>query len=154
MSMEDIKNLIVVSPHLATAGQPSVEQLGAVATEGYQLVINLGLMDKRYCLDDEAGVVAALGMDYHHIPVEFAGPQLSDLRAFFAIMDANAGRRILVHCAANYRVTCFVALYGRTRWGWTETQAAELIGRVWQPDQVWQDFMRHALGAPALRDAA
>jgi len=154
MSMEDIKNLVVVSPHLATAGQPSAEQLGAVATEGYQLVINLGLMDKRYCLDDEAGLVGALGMDYHHIPVEFASPRLSDLSAFFAIMDANAGRRILVHCAANYRVTCFVALYGRMRWGWTETQAAELIARVWQPDQVWKDFMRHALDTPALRDAA
>lgn len=154
MSMEDIKNLVVVSPHLATAGQPSAEQLGAVATEGYQLVINLGLMDKRYCLDDEAGLVGALGMDYRHIPVEFASPRLSDLSAFFAVMDANAGRRILVHCAANYRVTCFVALYGRMRWGWTETQGAELISRVWQPDQVWQDFMRHALDTPALRDAA
>ena len=154
MSTDDIKNLIVLSPRLATAGQPSEAQLRALAGEGWQLVVNLGLMDKRYCLDDERGLVAALGMDYRHIPVEFASPQLADLSAFFEVMDANAERRVLVHCAANYRVTCFVALYGQVRHGWSAAQAAELIARIWQPDLVWLYFMQRALDEPALRTAA
>ena len=148
MSILDIKNLIVLSDRLATAGQPSEAQLRALAGEGYALVINLGLMDPRYCLDDEAGTVRAAGMSYCHIPVEFAAPKMAQLDTFFAAMDSNADRKVFVHCAANYRVTCFVALYGRHHWNWSAAQGAEFIGAVWQPDDVWQAFIDAAAPLP------
>lgn len=153
MSTQDIKNLVIVSDLLATAGQPTEEQLRALAGEGYQVVINLGLMDPRYCLPDEAGLVKATGMEYHHIPVEFAAPQRADLAAFFDAMDNHAGQKVMVHCAANYRVTCFVALYAQARWGWTPQRCDAYIGRIWKPDATWRAFI-DSVSAPAAAAAA
>jgi len=154
LNLKEIKNMVAISERLATAGQPSEEQLKAVASEGFSAVINLGLMDPRYCLADERASVLATGMSYCHIPVEFGAPQLSQLEAFFAAMDSNADRKVFVHCAANYRVSCFMAMYLRVRWNWSEEQANELIRATWEPDHVWRDFMASAaarlLPAPAL----
>lgn len=140
-----IKNLVQVSEHLATAGQPSEQQLRALAERGIEVVINLGLMDPRYCLADERALVAELGLQYYHIPVEFTKPQACELAAFCDVMDAHASQKIFVHCAANYRVTCFVALYGQLRLSWTEQRADTLIRAVWEPDPLWQEFMDTAL---------
>jgi len=94
MPIDDIKNFIAVSDRLGTAGQPSEAQLRDVADAGFEVVVNLGLLDPRYCLADEAGSVASLGLAYHHIPVDFNAPQPDDLRRFFDAMDApGSGRR-------------------------------------------------------------
>src|SRR5262245_20541165 len=119
MAIQGIKNFISVSPTLSTAGQPSEDQLREVARAGFEVVINLGLLDPRYCLADEGGVVESLGMKYHHIPVDFAAPQPRDLENFFNVMDASHHRNVFVHCAANYRVSTFVGLYGQARLGWS-----------------------------------
>jgi len=148
MSTQDIKNLVIVSEQLATAGQPTEDQLRTLVDEGYEVVINLGLMDPRYCLADEAGLVQANGMEYHHIPVEFAAPGRAELMAFFDVMDNCSGRKVMVHCAANYRVTCFVALYAQARWGWTSQRCDAYIGRIWKPDATWRAFI-DSVSAPA-----
>ena len=54
MPLGDIKNFVPVSDHLGTAGQPSEAQLRDVAAAGFAVVVNLGLLDPRYCLRDEA----------------------------------------------------------------------------------------------------
>jgi hypothetical protein len=75
-----------------------------------------------------------------------------DLRAFFAAMDAHQGDKVLVHCAANYRVTAFVGLYCMIREGSSVADAFETMRSAWEPDEVWQRFiadMLQALGADA-----
>ena len=149
--MQGIYKLLQIDERLATSGQPSVAQLGAVAAEGYDLVINLALHDDpRYSLPDEAGTVASLGMDYVHIPVAFKAPTLADLDRFFDAMDAAAGRKVFVHCAANIRVTTFLGLYRVLRLGWDEERAFEPMRTMWQPDEVWSAFIARALAGGAL----
>jgi protein tyrosine phosphatase (PTP) superfamily phosphohydrolase (DUF442 family) len=82
MAVTDIKNFVLIDERLATAGQPTEGQLRDVAAEGYAAVVNLGLLDPKYCLADEAGLVASLGMHYRHIPVRFDAPTVDDFRAF------------------------------------------------------------------------
>ena len=61
----DIRNVRIVDAELATAGQPTEAQLAAIAADGYHTVINLALHDDpRYSLNDEAGLVQSLGMNY------------------------------------------------------------------------------------------
>ena len=144
MALEDIRNFIAVSDDLGTAGQPSEAQLREVADAGFEVVVNLGLLDPRYCLPDEAGTVAGLGLEYHHIPVDFTAPQAGDLRQFFDAMDAARGKKVFVHCAANYRVSSFVALYGEARLGWTRDQADAHIRKVWEPNETWTRFLAAA----------
>jgi len=144
MALDDIKNYVQVSDRLGTAGQPSEEQLREVAGAGFQVVVNLGLLDPRYCLADEAGTVASLGLAYHHIPVDFNAPRPDDLRQFFEAMDASQDQRVFVHCAANYRVSTFVALYGQSRLGWSPEQGDAHIRRIWEPNETWTRFIAEA----------
>jgi len=141
MAIEDIRNFVSVSEQLATAGQPSEQQLQELAQAGFEVVVNLGLLDPRYCLADEAGLSAALGMAYHHIPVDFRSPQVDDLEKFFDVMDASPNRKVFVHCAANYRVSSFIALYGQARLGWSADQADAHVRRIWDPNDTWKEFI-------------
>jgi protein tyrosine phosphatase (PTP) superfamily phosphohydrolase (DUF442 family) len=141
MALTDIKNFLRIDERLGTAGQPTEAQLGDVAAGGYAAVINLGLLDPKYCLPDEAGVVASLGMEYRHIPVRFEAPTVEDFRAFTATMDAWSGEKVFVHCAANFRVSAFVALYGELRLGWPRARAEALAQALWQPNDNWRAFI-------------
>ncbi|MGH6623289.1 MAG: protein tyrosine phosphatase family protein [Burkholderiaceae bacterium] len=134
------------APDLATSGQPTEVQLESIAAAGYRVVINLALHDDpRYSLKDEAALVRALGLDYVHIPVQFAAPTAADLERFFAAMDAHKGQRVWIHCAANMRVTAFLGLYRRLREGWSEKEAFELMSKVWQPNDTWSAFIQERL---------
>jgi protein tyrosine phosphatase (PTP) superfamily phosphohydrolase (DUF442 family) len=141
MALDDIKNFIRVSEGLGTAGQPTEAQVGEVAAAGFSAVVNLGILDPKYCLPGEAGLVASLGMDYRHIPVIFAAPAVEDFRAFVATMDGWADKRVFAHCAANYRVSAFVALYGELRLGWRRTHADEHARKLWTPNATWLAFI-------------
>lgn len=141
MPIEEIKSFIAVTPTLAAGGQPTEDQLREIADRGFEVVVNLGLLDQGYSLADEAGLVRGLGLVYHHIPVDFEAPQAVDLQRFLAVMDSSRGKRVFVHCAANMRVSCFVSLYGEARLGWSRDHADDLVGQVWEPDEVWTRFL-------------
>jgi len=141
MALEDIKNYHAVSPVLATAGQPTEAQIREVAEAGFRAIINLGLLDPRYCLPDEAGLAQSLGLEYFHIPVEFQSPTRADLEKFLGAMAACGDKRVFVHCAANYRVSCFVSLYGQARLGWSLSEAQAHIAALWEPNEVWSAFL-------------
>ena len=144
--LSDITNFVALD-RIATAGQPTEQELAEVATAGYRAVINLGLLDPKYCLPDEAGLVASLGMRYRHIPVQFDAPTLADFQAFATAMDEHAGAPIFVHCAANYRVSSFMAIYGELRLGWTRAQSDLHARRLWEPNETWQRFLADARAA-------
>ena len=144
MSLDEIRNFLPLGADISTAGQPSEAQMREIAQAGFVRVINLGLLDPKYCLPDEAQLVACLGMSYCHIPVRFDGPALDDFAAFVTAMTEGVptpARPVLVHCAANYRVSAFVALYGELHLGWTRAQADQHARRFWQPNPIWSDFL-------------
>ena len=140
MQLNEIKAFLIVDHLVATAGQPSEDQLELIAQHGYEVVINLGLMDKRYCLEDEASTVVSLGMQYVHIPVDFANPLQTDFDKFVNTMRALKDKKILIHCAANYRASCFLGAHYFTIGIWSHRQAIDFIEKIWSPDQTWQDF--------------
>jgi len=133
----DIYNWRRLAPALTTSGQPSEAQLAAIAALGVEQVINLALHTHEQALADEAASVAALGMSYVHIPVEFARPTQGDLEAFYAAMDALGPRTVHVHCIANYRVSAFLCRYRIDRLGWAPADARPDLDAVWRPEGVW-----------------
>jgi protein tyrosine phosphatase (PTP) superfamily phosphohydrolase (DUF442 family) len=152
MAIESIRNFVSLSDKLATAGQPTEEQVRKLARAGFEVVVNLGMLDLRYCLPDEAGLAESLGMTYHHIPVDFKAPLFENLEKFFDVMDASHDKRVFVHRAANYRVSVFIALYAQVRLGWSVDEANAHIQRLWDPDETWKEFIqvsRRNLGQPA-----
>jgi protein tyrosine phosphatase (PTP) superfamily phosphohydrolase (DUF442 family) len=145
-----------LSARIATAGQPDEGELAAVAEAGYQVVINLGLHDAPYALEDEAGLVRSLGMAYVHIPVVWERPTRDDLERFFETMAAHQDERLFVHCAANKRVSAFMALYRVHRLGWPVEEALATLAVESFPE-AWRRFIRAMLepgngpGAGSLR---
>ena len=123
------------------------EELQAVAKAGYAVVINLALHDADYSLVDEAGWVHQLGMQYIHIPVIWDAPQLSDLEQFFAAMEQCQNKKVFVHCAANMRVSAFMALYRIIEQGWSQDEAFRKVYEIWDPESepVWYRFIQDAL---------
>ena len=144
--IEAISQYRMVDQLLATSGQPTEAQLAALARAGFGAVINLALHDDpRYSLPDEPGLVQSLGMAYVHIPVAFDAPQESDLLAFFDAMEIHQGQKLLVHCAANMRVSAFLGLYRAIQQGLPDDEAFALMNSIWEPSPVWAAFIESML---------
>jgi protein tyrosine phosphatase (PTP) superfamily phosphohydrolase (DUF442 family) len=147
VSADAIFNFVRLGDRVATAGQPTAEQLQAVRDEGFDAVVNLAPHDHAKALPDERGLVESLGMTYHHIPVSWKQPTRADFAAFVETMDALGAAKVLVHCAANLRVSAFYSTYALKREGWTRAQADALIERLWgqypqyRDDPVWKAFV-------------
>ena len=138
----DIFNFLSINDRLTASGQPSEEELSALADEKYDVVINLALHDDpRYSLTDETSLVESLGMTYIHIPVQFDAPTEENLNAFFDAMENNKGKKIHVHCAANLRVTSFLGLYFYIKQEMSKEDALLLARTFWNPDEVWSSFV-------------
>ena len=143
MTTQEIINCLKVTDELILGGQPTVEQLKAAAAEGVTIVINLGTLNPRYALEDEAGLVQSLGLAYYHIPVAWENPKESDFRAFEAVMRQRPAGKTLLHCAANFRATAFYALYALQNLGWSEAQADAFREPIWKGshEPVWEQFI-------------
>ena len=143
MPTEAIYHYLKVTDELITAGQPTEAHLQSAAAEGFRTVINLATINPRYSLKDEAGLVQSLGMTYHHLPVEWEHPTEKDFEDFEGLLKGLPPGKTLIHCAANFRVTAFYALYALKNLGWTEAQAEAFRALMWQGSNfpVWEKFM-------------
>ena len=146
-ALTDIYHFLPLTDTLLTAGQPTEAQFQAVAEAGVSTVINLALTTNSSALPDEAGLVRRLGMNYIHIPVVWEAPTRKALDQFMDTLDGQAGQKVLVHCAANMRVSAFVALYRILRKGWKRESAFQDVIRIWDPDEndVWRKFIESVL---------
>ena len=140
-----ITNYLPISDTLATAGQPAAEHFPVIRAAGFKVVVNLAMPTSTDALPNEGELVAAQGMEYVHIPVVWEAPTAEDLERFFAVMDRNRGWKVLVHCALNMRVSCFVFLYRVLRLGTPAPEAWQDVLAIWEPNEVWQRFVDEML---------
>jgi protein tyrosine phosphatase (PTP) superfamily phosphohydrolase (DUF442 family) len=133
MSIEESYNFRRIDDRITTSGLVSRTQLAGLQAEGYDAVVNLLPESNDRAVPDEERIVREQGLDYVYIPVDFDAPTQSDLDAFTDAMDAHAGQKVHVHCAANYRVSAFYALYARQRGLCDDDEATALIRDIWDP---------------------
>lgn len=129
-----------VDARITLSGQPSTEEFSAVRGIGVEAVINLAPSDNKGALLDEAEVIARLGMDYTHIPVDFDNPTDEDFSAFCAAMERDAGKQLHIHCIYNARVTAFMLRFLRKN-GQDDTAMLEMMDGIWRPGGVWARFL-------------
>jgi uncharacterized protein (TIGR01244 family) len=143
MSIESSLNFRRVSETVTTSGTVAREDLARLGTDGYDLVVNLMPDSSEYAVDGEATILADHGVGYVYIPVDFAAPNHEQLEAFATAMEANVGKTIHVHCAANYRVSAFYSLYAMRRGWWSVDQADEHLNGIWTQGEypVWDRFI-------------
>lgn len=141
---DPILNWFALNERVTTSGQPTEAQFTAVRDAGTKAVINLGLHTHEKALADEAATVAALGMTYVHIPVDFAAPTEADYEAFCEAMARHQHEQVHIHCIMNARVTAFLYRYQQQKLGRTESQARAFMDQVWRPGGVWAAFIGDA----------
>jgi protein tyrosine phosphatase (PTP) superfamily phosphohydrolase (DUF442 family) len=144
---EDIYNFLPLSDTLFTGGMPKAGQLTDAARHGVEVVINLAPHNVPEALPDEAELVNSLGMEYVNIPVNWNTPTGDGLDRFMDTMDAIQGKKVLVHCEANFRATAFVSMYRILRQGWKPEDALSVMHRIWDEDAypVWKMFLEDTL---------
>ncbi len=131
MSVDQAFNFKRVDELTATAGLLGTDQLSALGPEGFTVVINLLPDDSEYAQAEEAQMVQNQGIEYIYIPVDFDAPTKNDYAQFEAAMQRTEGKARLVHCAANYRVSAFYAIYAHRHLGWDVGRAREHIASIW-----------------------
>jgi protein tyrosine phosphatase (PTP) superfamily phosphohydrolase (DUF442 family) len=142
--IEEIPDFLQISDQLATSGQPTIDQYPAIAAAGYQVVINLGLLNSPNALVAEASIASNLGLAYIHLPVEWNEPTLENFLEFAHELDQRIDQKIFVHCAANKRVSVFVYLY-RLRAGTDQPTALQDLAKIWTPNPIWQSLIEQVL---------
>ena len=140
-----INNFLAVSDDMATAGQPTAEQISLIASAGFQTLINLAMSGSDGALDDEPEVVKSLNMSYVHIPVEWEAPSITDVEKFFVALENHQGQKIFVHCAANKRTSVFVFLYRVIKMQQPCTEVLPDVMKIWIPDAKWTSFIEQVL---------
>lgn len=125
---------------ITLSGQPTEEQLAEIRDLGVTHIINLGPHTNKGALNDEAASVAALGMTYIYIPVEFENPTDDDFSKFCDALEGLADQQIHVHCIYNARVTAFFYRYAKSGRGGSETAAFARMDGIWRPGHDWARF--------------
>jgi protein tyrosine phosphatase (PTP) superfamily phosphohydrolase (DUF442 family) len=141
--VKDIYHYQFLNENLSSSGMPTAEQFKEMAEAGVEVVINLAPRDVPNALQDEAELAAHLGIEYLNIPVIWRAPEAEKFVQFMDEMDAHAGKRIHVHCEANYRASAFIMMYRVLRLGWKKEDAIPIMEKMWNPEDfpVWQKFI-------------
>ena len=138
--LTEVINWRRVSAGVTTSGQPTEAQLAQIKALGVADLINLGPHSNKGALPDEAGSVAALGMRYVYIPVDFEAPTEDDFAAFCAAMADVGDRPVHVHCIYNARVSAFFYRYALA--GFEDAGVAfSRMDSIWRPGGVWAAFI-------------
>jgi protein tyrosine phosphatase (PTP) superfamily phosphohydrolase (DUF442 family) len=142
VSVGDIYNYVKIDNLFATSGQPDECQFRLIRDAGYETVINLAPRSVlENSLKDEGALLAELGMQYVHIPVDFMKPSDDDFAEFVRSLEANAERKVWVHCAANMRVSAFTYRYRRAVLGQNDGEVRADLDKIWEPFGVWKKFV-------------
>jgi protein tyrosine phosphatase (PTP) superfamily phosphohydrolase (DUF442 family) len=146
--LETIKNYRKITNKLHTSAQPTIDEFKLIKQAGIEMVINLARADSPEAIANEAQVIQENELHYINIPVDFKKPDRSDLDLFFKAMDQHSDKATLVHCAYNWRVSCFVYLYRVIKQGCDNETAIRDMLAVWTPDETWQSFIDLCLSNP------
>ncbi|WP_320818992.1 protein tyrosine phosphatase family protein [Thalassolituus sp.] len=151
MKNSEVFNYKKINDFISTSGQPSKEDFRKIKEDGFELIIDLAPIDyERYSIQDQPEVLRVLELPYIHIPVDFKSPAIEDYEYFSNTLKKNYGKKIWIHCAANYRVTVFFSIWAEKNLDWTEDHSKKLIDSIWKSDpnwtmnDIWRDFMAYA----------
>ena len=143
MDIETSYNFRRITERLTTSGIVRPDVLKSLRAQGYEVIVNLLPDTSEHAIPNERDVIESQGIEYIHIPVDFKQPESSDFLKFSQVFDRVREKKVHVHCAANYRVSAFYALYLVSRDVWSAEQAMDFIGSIWQPSEYpgWPDFI-------------
>ncbi len=146
--IKDSYNFRMISGSLTTSGVVGADRLEALASQSYEVVVNLLPDSSEHAVSNEQDIVESQRIEYIYIPVDFKAPGRADFTRFSEALDRLSDSKIHIHCAANYRVSAFYSIYAASRGHWSTDQATDFIHSVWRPADYpgWSEFIDEILG--------
>lgn len=96
--------------HLYFSAQPGPQELVDAKAAGVELVINL--REESELTGDEAEQAREAGLEYYNVPFQRKGALQSEaLAQVEQILQANAGRKTLLHCRSGSRAGLFLSTH-------------------------------------------
>ena len=92
-------------------------------------------------LPNEGQIVSTLGMNYLHIPVVWTQPKRHQYDLFESVLNVNRAKKVWVHCALNFRVSCFIYLYKVHNLDVNKQEAYAELRKMWEPNETWSTFI-------------
>lgn len=126
----DIKNFLRLNPQICTGGQPSLDDLARLKSEGVKAILNLRRPEE-FDAAAETAKANELGLRYFDIPVSKTDPKSEQVDEFLKILADPANRPLFIHCRTANRVGAFWMIRRVLVDGWKLEDAereAEKIG--------------------------
>ena len=124
-----IRNFLRIDPNFCTGGQPNMQQLEKLKTEGITTIINLRTADE-YNVAQEEAKAKELGLKYFNIPVVYTAPKEEQATEFLKLMADTKNRPVFIHCTAAIRVGAFWLIKRVLQDGWTFENAEQEAQKV------------------------
>ena len=115
--------------------------MALIASAGFDQVIFLAFTNHPKAVAYEDNIVTDQGLQFIHIPVQWASPRTADFAAFAAVMQTFGDGRTLVHCEVNFRASVFGFLCGVLYEGADVDEAMSLMQSIWVPSDTWEAFI-------------
>lgn len=155
--ISEARNFYQFEPTVLTSGQPSATQLAEAADDGIEVVINLVPESEGIYNPEEGEILAAQGVEYIHVPVNWRDPKADEFQNFLNAMDHVGDRKVLVHCWANARASALVAAHRVISAPDTQTAELEQLETIWSDvagydfaqNTVWQDYLEDNIAGAA-----
>lgn len=141
-SLSTIFNYLQINEWLSTSGQPSKSEFETIKNAGFEVVVNLAPQSvMENALKNEAEILASLGLEYVHIPVDFIKPTEQNFQSFADSLKQASSKKVWVHCAANMRVSAFVYRYRVKVLEENQDTAQADLEKIWQPFGAWKQLI-------------
>ena len=128
-AVRGVANACQVLPSIVTGGQPTAEQLDALAKAGGGIVLDIrDPMEPRPF--DEPAHIRALGMEYVNVPVSSGTADDAALERILSVLRSAGGRQLFFHCGSGNRVGGAMIPYLMLDQGMSEDEATEQAMRI------------------------
>lgn len=134
-------NVVAITPHLVTSGQPSPQALSTLGHLGFQAVIYLAPSTVPDAVANEPELLAKQGIEFVHIPIPFGAPAEAHALAVSAALTRLQPKKVLVHCQVNMRASTLVFLHRVLRGNESPELAYEAVVKVWSPAGAWRELL-------------
>lgn len=138
-------NVVVVSPHLVTSGQPSADALANLKALGFEADIYLAPPTIPDAVRDEQLIVTRQSLTFINIPIKFDNPTEADFETFASLLQGLGNRKTLVHCQVNLRASSMVFLYRVIILKEDPQLAYQGVAGVWVPEGPWRRLIEGQL---------
>ena len=124
-----IRNFLRIDSNFCTGGQPTMQALERLKSEGITTIVNLRTPEEYNAAQEEAKA-KELGLRYFNIPVVYSSPKEEQATEFLKIMADSKNRPVFIHCTAAIRVGAFWLIKRVLQDGWTFEKAEEEAQKV------------------------